>query len=417
MITRTISEGKIPSVVLALMLTFIFHDFPRYGVMFPSSIYALIIVILAIYLFYKIMPKERKFLLCLFSVFILEIVISGFINSFYLVLQDFSSLLQKMIPAMMAMLLVRKRYFNSAKIIFGFYILRIIITMITTVIGLQAFPGASRDMGNGEFVAINPLYKVYLSLNIGGFDLAYTIVLLIPIICYLFRYSSEFKKSKTLKLMASLLLVFSMYCILQMEYTTALLFSILALTSLFTTEKTTIQKYLIFVFMVGIILYLSKGFLAQGLEYMSTIVESKEIAVRFSDMASFISGQATSKISDVDARQDAYMTSINLIISNPLGIWQTSSKIGGHSFIFDYIANYGPIGLMLIIYMLRIVYKAFLKPYSGKQIYPFLVLEYILFIATATMNPHLYLDYMAFVIPLFYYVSNNYKKTKNALYL
>lgn len=116
MITRTISKGKIPFVVLALMLTFIFHDFPRYGVMFPSSVYALIIVILAIYLFNKIMPKERKFLLCLFSVFILEIVISGFTNSFYLVLQDFSSLLQKMIPAMMAMLLVRKRYCNYSAI-------------------------------------------------------------------------------------------------------------------------------------------------------------------------------------------------------------------------------------------------------------------------------------------------------------
>lgn len=417
MITKTISKGEIPFVVLVLMLTFIFHDFPRYGVMFPASVYVLIIVILAIYLFNKILLKERIFLLCLFSVFILEIVISGFTKSFYLVLQDFSGLLQKMIPAMMAMLLVRKKYFSSAKIIFGFYILRIIITMITTVIGLQTFPGASRDMGNGEFVANNPLYTVYLSLNIGGFDLAYTIVLLIPILCYLFRYSSEFKKSKILKLIVSLLLVFSMYCILQMEYTTALLFSILALTSLFTTKKTNILKYLTLVFMVGIILYLYKGFLAQGLEYMSTIVESKEIAVRFSDIASSISGQATSEISDVDARQDSYMRSIDAIISNPLGFWLASSKIGGHSFIFDYIAKYGPIGLMLIIYMLRIVYKAFLKPYSGKQIYPFLVLEYILFIATATMNPHLYLDYMAFVIPLFYYVSNNYKKTKNALYL
>lgn len=417
MITKTISKGKIPFVVLVLMLTFIFHDFPRYGVMFPASVYVLIIVILAIYLFNKILLKERIFLLCLFSVFILEIVISGFTKSFYFVLQDFSGLLQKMIPAMMAMLLVRKKYFSSAKIIFGFYILRIIITMITTVIGLQTFPGASRDMGNGEFVANNPLYTVYLSLNIGGFDLAYIIILLIPILCYLFRYSSEFKNSKTLKLIVSLLLVFSMYCILQMEYTTALLFSILALTSLFTTEKTNILKYLTFVFMVGIILYLYKGFLAQGLEYMSTIVESKEIAVRFNDIASSISGQATSEISDVDARQDSYMRSINAIISNPLGIWLASSKTGGHSFIFDYIAKYGPIGLMLIIYMLRIVYKAFLKPYSGKQIYPFLVLEYILFIATATMNPHLYLDYMAFVIPLFYYVSNNYKKTKNALYL
>lgn len=286
--------------------------------------------------------------------------------------------------------------------------------MVTTVVGLQAFPGASRDLGNGEFVANSPLYPVYLSLNIGGFDLVYTIVLLIPIMCYLFRYSFVFKKSKTLKLIVSFLLFFSMYCILQMEYTTALLFSILALTSLFTTEKTNIRKYLTFVFLVGIILYISKDILSQVLEYMSTMVESKEIAVRFSDMASSISGQVTSEVSDVDARQDAYTRSINAIISNPLGIWLTSSRTGGHTFILDYIAKFGPIGLILIIYMLRIVYKAFLKPYSGKQIYPFLVLEYFLFIATATMNPHLYIDYMAFVIPLFYYVSNNYKKSDNA---
>lgn len=417
MITKTITEERIPLYVLVLMLAFIFHDFPRYGVMFPSSVYAVIIVVLTIYLFCNITLKDRNLLFSLFSVFILDFFINSFTKSSYIILQDFSSLLQEMIPVMMAMVLVRKRNIHSAKVILGFYFLRIIITMVTTIVGLQTFPGASRDMGNGEFVANNPLYKVYLSLNIGGFDLAYTIVLLIPILCYLFRYSSEFKNSKILKLIVSLLLVFSMYCILQMEYTTALLFSILALTSLFTTEKTNILKYLTFVFMVGIILYLYKGFLAQGLEYMSTIVESKEIAVRFSDIASSISGQATSEISDVDARQDSYMSSINAIISNPLGIWLASSKTGGHSFIFDYIAKYGPIGLMLIIYMLRIVYKVFLKPYSGKQIYPFLVLEYILFIATATMNPHLYLDYMAFVIPLFYYVSNNCKKTKNALYL
>lgn len=414
MITKTISEGKIPFVILALMLTFIFHDFPRYGVMFPSSVYALIIVFLAIYLFNKIMPKERKLLLCLFSVFILEILISGFTKSFYLVLQDFSNLLQKMIPAMIAMLLVRKKYNNSAKIILGFYILRIIITMVTTVVGLQAFPGASRDLGNGEFVANSPLYPVYLSLNIGGFDLVYTIVLLIPLISYIFRYSFEFKNSKKIKLIVTFLLVFSMYCILQMEYTTALLFSILALTSLFTTGKTNMRKYLIFLSIAGLILYLSKGILAQGLEYMSTMVESEEIAVRFSDMASSISGQATSSLSDVDARQDAYARSINAIISNPLGIWLTSSRTGGHTFVLDYIAKYGPVGLMLIIYMLRIVYKTYLKPYSEKQIYPFLVLEYFLFIATATMNPHLYIDYMAFVIPLFYYVSNNYKKSDNA---
>lgn len=414
MITKTITEERIPLYILVLMLAFIFHDFPRYGVMFPSSAYAVIILVLTIYLFCNITLKDRNLLFSLFSVFILDLLINSFTKSSYVLLQDFSSLLQELIPVIMAMMLVRKRYIHSAKIILGFYFLRIIITMVTTIIGLQIFPGASRDLGNGEFVAKNPLYQVYLSLNIGGFDLVYTIVLLIPIFCYLFKYSSEYKYSYTLKLIMAVLIVFSMYCILQMEYTTAFLLSIFALTSLFTTKETNVRKYLALLFVAGIILYITKGIFAQVLDYMSEMVESKEIAVRFSDLANSISGQVTSDASDVDARQEVYSKSLNAIVNNPFGTWLSSNEAGGHSFILDYIAKYGFVGWGLIIYMLRVVYKSQLKPYLGKNIYPFLVLDYLLFIATAIMNPHLYISYIAFVIPLFYIISDHYKNTNNA---
>lgn len=414
MITKTISEERIPLYVLVLMLAFIFHEFPRYGVMFPSSAYAVIILVLTIFLFCNITSKDRNLLFSLFSVFILDFFINSFTKSSYIILQDFSSLLQEMIPVMMAMVLVRKRNIHSAKVILGFYFLRIIITMVTTIVGLQTFPGASRDLGNGEFVAKNPLYQVYLSLNIGGFDLVYTIVLLIPIFCYLLKYSYEYKYSYILKLIMAVLLVFSMYCILQMEYTTAFLLSILALTSLFTKKETNIRKYLTFLFVVGFILYFSKGFLTQVLEYMSEMVESEEIAVRFRDLASSISGQVTSNVSDVDARQEVYSESLNAIVNNPFGTWLSSNEAGGHTFILDYIAKYGFVGWGLIIYMLRVVYKSQLKPYLGKNIYPFLVLDYLLFIATAIMNPHLYISYIAFVIPLFNIISDHYKNTNNA---
>ena len=417
MITKTITEERIPLYVLVLMLAFIFHDFPRYGVMFPSSVYAVIIVVLTIYLFCNITLKDRNLLFSLFSVFILDFFINSFTKSSYIILQDFSSLLQEMIPVMMAMVLVRKRNIHSAKVILGFYFLRIIITMVTTIVGLQTFPGASRDMGNGEFVANNPLYKVYLSLNIGGFDLVYTIVLLIPIFCYLFKYSSEYKYSYTLKLIMAVLIVFSMYCILQMEYTTAFLLSILALTSLFTTKETNVRKYLALLFVAGIILYITKGIPAQVLVYLSEMVESEEIAIRFSDLANSILGQATSDISDVDARQAVYTKSLNAIMVNPIGTWFNSSESGGHSFILDYISKFGFVGLGFIVYLFRVVYNSLLKQYSGKKIYPFLALDYILFIATAIMNPHLYISFIAFVIPLFYLISNQYIKTNNALSL
>lgn len=413
MITKNVSR-KIPFYITGLMLVFIFHDFPRYGVMFPSSIYAIIIIALTVFLFRNTISNDNKVLLSLFLVYVLDIITDFFINSSYVILQDVSVLLQEMIPVIMAMVLVRNGDARSAKIILGFYFMRILITMVTTIIGLQTFPGASRDLGNGDFVAENPLYSVYLSLNIGGFDLVYTIVLFIPIFCYLYKYSSSYKHSLILKIIAVFLIAFSMYCILQMEYTTALFLSFLALTSLFTSKKTKMSKYLSFLFLIGIILYVSKDSLARVLEYTSEVVDSGAISVRLSDLSRSITGQTTSDLSDLDARQDAYFTSINAIESNIFGTWTLSSKAGGgHSFILDYIAKYGFVGMCLIAYMLRTVYKSLLKPYMGKPIYPFLVLDYLLFIATAILNPHLYMSFVAFVIPLFYFVFEQYEKTKN----
>lgn len=79
--------------------------------------------------------------------YVLDIITDFFINSSYVILQDVSVLLQEMIPVIMAMVLVRNGDARSAKIILGFYFMRILITMVTTIIGLQTFPGASRDLG------------------------------------------------------------------------------------------------------------------------------------------------------------------------------------------------------------------------------------------------------------------------------
>lgn len=147
---------------------------------------------------------------------------------------------------------------------------------------------------------------------------------------------------------------------------------------------------------------------------MSETFDSEEFSARFYDLSRSLTGQTTSDISDVDARQEAYSKSFNAIMANPLGTWFSQTKVGGHSFILDYIAKYGFVGLGLIVYLLYVVYSSMLKPYIGKPIYPFLVLDYLLFIATAILNPHLYLSFVAFVIPLFYFVSNQYARTKNA---
>ena len=414
MIVKGVSKRSIPFYVMGLMLAFIFHGFPRYGVMFPSSVYAIIIIALTVFLFRSITSNDVKLLISLFLVLILELLIDSFAKSSYVISQDISGLLQKMIPVLMAMVLVRKRDICSAKIILGFYFMRILITMITTIIGLQTFLGASRDLGNGAFIAENPLYPVYLSLNIGGFDLAYTIVLLIPFFCYLYKYSHDYRYSYALKLILVFLIVFSEYCILQMEYTTAFLLSILALTSLFTTKRTNISNYITFLFLLALVFCFSNDILAQLLKHMSETFDSEEFSARFYDLSRSLTGQTTSDISDVDARQEAYSKSFNAIMANPLGTWFSQTKVGGHSFILDYIAKYGFVGLGLIVYLLYVVYSSMLKPYIGKPIYPFLVLDYLLFIATAILNPHLYLSFVAFVIPLFYFVSNQYARTKNA---
>lgn len=95
MIVKGVSKRSIPFYVMGLMLAFIFHGFPRYGVMFPSSVYAIIIIALTVFLFRSITSNDVKLLISLFLVLILELLIDSFAKSSYVISQDISGLLQR----------------------------------------------------------------------------------------------------------------------------------------------------------------------------------------------------------------------------------------------------------------------------------------------------------------------------------
>ena len=68
----------------------------------------------------------------------------------------------------------KSNYLQFAAILFG-------ITSITTIIGLEIFPGACRELASGTAVYDT---ERYTRINIGGFEFIYSLVLFIPVVIW-----------------------------------------------------------------------------------------------------------------------------------------------------------------------------------------------------------------------------------------
>lgn len=276
-----------------------------------------------------------------------------------------------------------------------------LITAITTYSGNILFPGASRLLATGMGDQVS-LYKSFLKYNIGGFDFTYTIVLLIPIIIYLF------KNSKHTKIIYLAILIVLIAVVIKTEYTTAFIFTITGLLVFFlpTTIKPKRLLPLIIIFLA--LSFVVTELLQSVLSWLSSTVSGENIALRLSSMSDMLSGKVVSDESDLANRSMHYTKSINDFLSSPfIG---TGMNGGGHSFLLDNMAKYGLFGLFLYIIMFRYIYKIFIKPFAKEKIYGHVIYVFLTYIALTIVNPQPYFILSTFLLPLFCFAfSENYQ--------
>lgn len=276
-----------------------------------------------------------------------------------------------------------------------FYILAMeLITLITTLVGLQIYPNASRDLAST--VAL-PIYK---QMNIGGFEFIYGLTILIPIIAY------NAKNSKR-KMIYILILILSIYCILISQYSIALLVTIfIGIVSFIERIKNKNVKLVILIILFVVLIFM--------------IILSNSIFIRFGDILSRINMQTIAQkfydLSDssistysgtVESRLYHYTASIEGFFHSPIfgRLFNASTGIGGHSEILDILASGGIILFGIVVLILYKFQFMFRLNCINVKFYKAYHLAYLSFILIALFNPILNSPVIAintFLIPSLY---------------
>ena len=396
------NKKKVPFLFNALFVFILVHSYiPIIGFYTPAVVYAGVISLMYVVAFVVMMGGNRllKLLMTVFPLYlvnVLEIIHHSFSGQGF-AFTELYGLAQNLLPAICTLFLLEKRDKSSAKILLSVLFVCCLITSVTTYFGCRVFPNASRILATtirGDDIA---LYATYMKFNIGGYSFIYTIALLIPVVVYL----AKIRKINII--MAIMIVVVFFFAIIQSEYTTALLFSVIGLLFCLLPAKMEWRKMRRFILLIvigGIALF---EIVPPVLRFVASSSESEQVSSRLNDLADVASGDdiGLSVDSDFTLRQERYQKSWNSFVnSNFLGRW-SQSNAGGHSYFLDRLAVYGVLGLILLIVMYVSLFRLYFKPYRAKPWYGTIVLLLFLAILLAAINTGNSFPFMCLVLPLF----------------
>lgn len=259
------------------------------------------------------------------------------------------------------------------------------ITYITTLIGLMRYPNAIRTISHTG-------NNYYSSLNIGGYDFLYALVLLIPLYVFLIKdeYISKFKRIKYVAIIIGLILLAFLS-----NFLTALIFSIVGLTLGVYLTKDEISKVTFLYYMFSIIIMMAIMLIPiSAYKNLLIIIISQLqdgfIRVRFLEIYTFINSYSLTGSSLL--RQELVNNSWNSFLSSPLygvgGIYYNNTYlIGAHSQWIDDLGRYGIIGIVPLVLFFKYYLKSTLKMYSRNTLKKAYFCTFFLFILLGFINP------------------------------
>ena len=284
------------------------------------------------------------------------------------------------------------------------------ITAITTVQGLIAFPFAARELA-GE--ATEVIRNKYMLMNIGGFEFIYALVIGLPVMFWLIKNTSGVMKYVNITVLLS-----SIYCIYMSAYTTALIISALVILLMVINLKPNLKPAII----IGGVLFVSlaaSGFLSNIFLYASQMVESDYVADRLMQVSLLLQGQSASDIDTKTSNERLVLmqNAWNGFFSSPIlgNNWVTWHKdvLSGHSFVLDILSSSGILGFAIYISLFYFIFKICIDHPFKSLIYQSRIV-WIAFIAVTIMNPTTFA--MIYLVIFVYSSIINNLSCSNSLY-
>lgn len=308
------------------------------------------------------------------------------------------------IPIVLGIYLIYNNNYKLIRLLILTSLILLSITSITSVIGLNIFPLASRELATG--MINNPNSIIYSKMNIGGFNLVYMIPVILPIIVAMFF-------SKKIKLISLLLFTLPlMYFVYQAQYTTAIISLVTVIISLFVFYKYSHLKLILVSFViVPVVLLFGSQFFVVFQEVADT--QTYEVSERLNALIEFVQGGKTESIT-ITGREEKFSKSLNSFVSSPIigARVYNANAVGGHSFILDILGAYGLIGIFALYIFYRQIFHIFYRAYKKQHYYGYMILSLSISIFLSVVNTSPNIFAIGFFVPLVAYSIQHQSKSK-----
>ncbi|WP_320914071.1 hypothetical protein [Butyricimonas paravirosa] len=391
------SLGKIKVIPWYFQLIIIFYalrtSMPIVGFYTPAIVNVVVLLLLYSYLFLKrslSIITDVAYILPIFSIYILLLLYEGSSHwPTYIY-----GILQILIYPLLALYLIRSGSPRFVRRIFLVIGVSYMITGITTYIGCQIFPNASRDLAamlNSE----NPeQYMKYMKYNIGSFSFIYTLVLIGPLLIYMIR---DKKINIILGLVSVIIIIMT---VIASKYTLALLFLIVCCFLLF-LPKFFGRREIKYMIIGSLVIYIfGEQFFGQFFEWLANVVNNDTVAERLSNLAVFFTEGGQYIDGDIESRMNIYSRSIDAFFKSPI-VGNSYAQVGGHSYILDSLGKFGLLGGIALIIMYRRLFNVFYKPWNKQKYYGYTCFLFMIALFFAVLNPKDNLGVLTFIVPLF----------------
>lgn len=300
--------------------------------------------------------------------------------------------LLEFVPIILGAFIVDNFSYKGIRYLSFVILILFVITSVTTIVGLQIYPDASRYLATVPDINAEENIR-YNFMNIGGYNFVYMLTLIYPLLIY------GYKKRKIHLFFVLLGGILTFIVIVNAGYTTALLLFIVSTVFLFFSRKLRISHVVIITIISLIVIYALSDIISSGLNSLADIIENKDISMRLRLLAEGREGLTSGE----DDRLSLYMMSIRTFLKHPiLGrlLMDETLMIGGHSFILDFMADFGIVGLAIIVVMYRVIYVRFFKPYKDKEGFGYVFWLFIQPIILSTVNTNMWIFVLCLYIPV-----------------
>ena len=244
--------------------------------------------------------------------------------------------------------------YNGMRFIFWFSFICIIISCLTTSIGLNYFSTASRDLAGGTIRLDQSLINFYSRIGIMGYGFISSIICLGPFLVMVFKSQKHNKKNKVL---FSILILLFMYTIMMSQYATQFIIFLLVLIVSLLGNKGVTKNILIFTLISLVYIFLPKSTIANSILYISNIIPVEILSERLGDISeSMIADDLGYDGTHVSYRYNRVPFLLKEFIKNPIfGGGETT----GHVYWLDYLVLYGIAGMFPLVLLFRSILKTF----------------------------------------------------------